>query len=29
MYLGARPVFLDSTADTWNIDPQLVAEELR
>jgi len=29
MYLGARPVFLDSTADTWNVDPQLVAEELR
>ncbi|GAA3346734.1 aminotransferase class I/II-fold pyridoxal phosphate-dependent enzyme [Amorphoplanes nipponensis] len=29
MYLGARPVFLDSTADTWNIDPDLVAEELR
>jgi dTDP-4-amino-4,6-dideoxygalactose transaminase len=29
MYLGARPVFLDSTADTWNVDPALVAEELR
>jgi dTDP-4-amino-4,6-dideoxygalactose transaminase len=29
MYLGARPVFLDSTADTWNVDPRLVAEELR
>ena len=29
MYLGARPVFLDSTADSWNIDPGLVAEELR
>src|SRR3954470_17623686 len=28
-YLGARPVFLDSTADTWNVDPGLVAEELR
>jgi dTDP-4-amino-4,6-dideoxygalactose transaminase len=27
-YLGARPVFLDSTADTWNVDPALVAEEL-
>src|ERR687889_342492 len=27
-YLGARPVFLDSTADTWNVDPDLVAEEL-
>jgi dTDP-4-amino-4,6-dideoxygalactose transaminase len=29
MYLGARPIFLDSTADSWNIDPALVAEELR
>ena len=29
MYLGARPVFLDSTADSWNLDPRLVAEELR
>ncbi|MFI7545270.1 aminotransferase class I/II-fold pyridoxal phosphate-dependent enzyme [Actinoplanes sp. NPDC049599] len=29
MYLGARPVFLDSTADSWNLDPGLVAEELR
>jgi dTDP-4-amino-4,6-dideoxygalactose transaminase len=29
MYLGARPVFLDSTPDTWNVDPALVAEELR
>ncbi len=29
MYLGARPVFLDSTPDTWNVDPELVAEELR
>ena len=28
MYPGARPVFLDSTPDTWNIDPGLVAEEL-
>ena len=28
MYTGARPVFLDSTADTWNVDPALVAEEL-
>ncbi|HET6529603.1 MAG TPA: aminotransferase class I/II-fold pyridoxal phosphate-dependent enzyme [Actinoplanes sp.] len=27
-YLGARPVFLDSTPDTWNVDPGLVAEEL-
>src|SRR5690242_18840297 len=29
MYLGARPVFLDSTADSWNVDPELVARELR
>ncbi len=29
MYLGAQPVFLDSSADTWNVDPRLVAEELR
>ena len=29
MYLGARPVFLDSTAESWNVDPGLVAEELR
>jgi dTDP-4-amino-4,6-dideoxygalactose transaminase len=27
-YLGAEPVFLDSTPDTWAIDPDLVAEEL-
>jgi dTDP-4-amino-4,6-dideoxygalactose transaminase len=29
LYCGARPVFLDSTADTWNVDPGLVAEELK
>lgn len=29
MYLGARPVFLDSTAESWNVDPELVAGELR
>jgi dTDP-4-amino-4,6-dideoxygalactose transaminase len=29
MYLGARPVFLDSTPDSWNVDPELVTEELR
>ncbi|KUL35308.1 DegT/DnrJ/EryC1/StrS family aminotransferase [Actinoplanes awajinensis] len=29
MYLGARPVFLDSTPESWNVDPQLVADELR
>ncbi|GLX99765.1 MULTISPECIES: aminotransferase class I/II-fold pyridoxal phosphate-dependent enzyme [Actinoplanes] len=28
-YLGARPVFLDSAPDDWNVDPELVAEELR
>ena len=28
MYLGARPIFLDSTPDTWNVDPELVADEL-
>jgi dTDP-4-amino-4,6-dideoxygalactose transaminase len=28
VYLGARPVFLDSSADTWNVDPGLVADEL-
>ncbi|HUY66376.1 MAG TPA: aminotransferase class I/II-fold pyridoxal phosphate-dependent enzyme [Acidimicrobiales bacterium] len=27
-YLGATPVFVDSTASTWTIDPALVAEEL-
>ncbi|HEX2810988.1 MAG TPA: aminotransferase class I/II-fold pyridoxal phosphate-dependent enzyme [Kineosporiaceae bacterium] len=27
-YLGAEPVFVDSTPDTWAIDPELVAEEL-
>ncbi|WP_250007724.1 aminotransferase class I/II-fold pyridoxal phosphate-dependent enzyme [Actinoplanes sp. M2I2] len=29
MYLGARPVFLDSTTESWNVDPALVAEELK
>ncbi|MEV4348644.1 aminotransferase class I/II-fold pyridoxal phosphate-dependent enzyme [Actinoplanes sp. NPDC049596] len=28
-YLGARPVFLDSTPESWNVDPALVTEELR
>ena len=27
-YLGARPVFVDSEAATWNLDPTLVDEEL-
>jgi dTDP-4-amino-4,6-dideoxygalactose transaminase len=28
LYQGARPVFLDSTAESWNVDPELVADEL-
>ena len=27
-YLGARPVLVDANAETWNIDPALVVEEL-
>lgn len=27
-HLGARPVFLDSEATTWNLDPQLLADFL-
>ena len=27
-YTGARPVFLDSDRETWNLDPNLLAEEL-
>ena len=27
-YLGAEPVFVDCSPSTWNIDPDLVAEEL-
>jgi dTDP-4-amino-4,6-dideoxygalactose transaminase len=27
-YLGAEPVFIDSTPDSWNMDPALLAEEL-
>jgi dTDP-4-amino-4,6-dideoxygalactose transaminase len=29
IYAGARPVFVDSTPESWNVDPRLVAEELR
>jgi dTDP-4-amino-4,6-dideoxygalactose transaminase len=28
-YLGATPVFLDSEAETWNLDPALLEEELQ
>lgn len=27
-YLGARPVFIDSEADSWNMDPALLSEAL-
>ncbi|MBI3181708.1 MAG: aminotransferase class I/II-fold pyridoxal phosphate-dependent enzyme [Myxococcales bacterium] len=27
-YLGANPVFIDSTPESWNIDPALLEEEL-
>lgn len=27
-YLGARPIFVDSDRASWNVDPQLVADEL-
>jgi dTDP-4-amino-4,6-dideoxygalactose transaminase len=27
-YVGARPVFIDCSRETWNLDPTLVAEEL-
>lgn len=29
VYLGARPVFLDSERNSWNLDPELLDEELR
>lgn len=29
LYLGAKPVFIDSEASSWNLDPNLVAETLR
>ncbi|ACY14515.1 DegT/DnrJ/EryC1/StrS family aminotransferase [Haliangium ochraceum] len=28
VYQGARPVFLDSERESWNLDPELLAEEL-
>jgi len=28
MYCGAEPVFIDSEADTWNIDPKLLEEAI-
>ncbi len=28
VYLGARPIFLDSDRTTWNLDPQLLSEVL-
>ena len=28
-YCGAKPVFIDSERKTWNLDPNLLAEELR
>ena len=28
-YLGARPVFVDSEEDTWNMDPELLEEAIK
>jgi dTDP-4-amino-4,6-dideoxygalactose transaminase len=28
-YLGAKPVFIDSEKDTWNLDPQLLEEAIK
>jgi dTDP-4-amino-4,6-dideoxygalactose transaminase len=27
-YVGARPVFIDADAESWNMDPQLLADEI-
>ncbi|MGC4002365.1 MAG: aminotransferase class I/II-fold pyridoxal phosphate-dependent enzyme [Pirellulales bacterium] len=27
-YVGAKPVFIDSTVESWNLDPQLLEDEL-
>ena len=29
MYLGARPVFVDSERETWNMDPELLEEAIK
>jgi len=29
LYQGAKPVFLDSSASSWNMDPELLAEALK
>ena len=29
VFLGARPVFIDADPHTWNLDPNLLAEELK
>jgi dTDP-4-amino-4,6-dideoxygalactose transaminase len=29
IYLGGRPTFVDSEAQTWNMDPAIVADEIR
>lgn len=29
LYSGAEPVFVDSERDSWNLDPELLADELR
>ena len=29
LYLGARPAFLDSERESWNLDPQILSDALR